>query len=378
MLRKVLIVQEYIPQYRLPFFEMLVRQGRDIGVDISVAYGTPGARNRARNDAVDFSGGIRIEQRERQILGKRLVFRFLPASAEAMDLLILEQARRNLDLYRLLLPRYRSVNPKVALWGHGRDYTHSPSWIDRKLQVFLLKKADWFFAYTEGGKQSALKYGFDESKVSVVQNSIDTESLKTAVSEVGNATIELFEEKNDLRRKTALFLGALDSSKRLDFLFEASDIAASQDSDFRLLIAGDGPSRQDVEEWTRCRTFATYLGTLEGPSKALALASSQVMTMPGRVGLASVDSFASGVPLVSTRWPWHAPEFEYLIDGVNALVTEDNTEAYGYSLIELLNDSERLQSMVDNAKADGLEYTLESMVERFLSGIIGALDGARN
>lgn len=372
-MRKVLILQEYIPHYRLPFFVALTKEASKVGIEIRIAYGDSTGSNSPRRDAVQMPGGIQLAQREWRIAGRRLTLRRLPTEAASADMLVYEQARRNLDLYRVILPTIKRGRRKIALWGHGRDYTKASSAVEVWLQRKLILAADWFFAYTEGAKDAVALTGFDQSKVTVVQNSIDTSELRRSVEQVDAITARRFDLEYDLKGKTALFLGALDSSKRLGFLEEASLIAARLDSNFRLLIGGDGPLREQVEIWARSKPFVSYLGTLSGPAKALALASSQVIAMPGRVGLAAVDSFAAGVPMVTTCWPWHAPEFEYLVSGRNALITADDPEAYATSMVELLGDPDQLDCLVAHAASDAATYTIEEMVRRFLAGVSQAL-----
>jgi hypothetical protein len=42
---------------------------------------------------------------------------------------------------------------------------------------------------------------------------------------------------------------------------------------------------------------------------------SSAIWMPGRVGLVAVDALALGLPVLTTHFPFHAPELEYLVEG---------------------------------------------------------------
>lgn len=371
-MRKVVIVQEYVPQYRVPFFEILQEQAKKQGIDVNVAYGAVSAAQATRRDAKGLEGGISIDQKEWRIAGRRLVIRKISDAIADADMVILEQARRNLDAYRLLTRKVHG-GPVIALWGHGTDYTRQNSSMERRLSRWLTSKADWFFAYTCGGKKSVVENGFPLHQSTVVQNSIDTTSLQASVRSIDSRSVLDFTERNGLQGKTALFIGALDPSKRLTFLEEAGRIAHHLDPDFRLLIAGEGDMRRQVEEWASQHTWMSYLGALFGPEKALAMASSQILAMPGRVGLVAVDSFASALPIITTDWPWHAPEFEYLENGRNAVISPDIASSYAASMIEVLNDSRLLSQLQEAASHDAGKYTVQAMAENFLSGIRGAL-----
>lgn len=368
----VVIVQEYIPHYREPFFMVMHQEAAKVGIDVKVVSGTPGLLGK-RNDSVDLSFGVTLPQREYRLAGRRLTFRRISAVTADADLVVLEQARRNADAYRALA-RSRCNRPMIALWGHGRDYTRKATRLDRAAQRWLTQRADWFFAYTRGGAETVTGDGFRHDRVTVVQNATDTATLKRELADVGDAEVEAFGASYDLRGKTALFMGALDESKRLYFLRDAVSNAYRLDSDVRLLIGGDGPLRTEVAAWERQLDWLSYLGPVRGRDRALAGKAAQVLAMPGRVGLVAVDSFALKTPIVTTNWPWHAPEFEYLENGRNAVIAQDSIEAYAPSLLETLRDKQVIAHMSRSCALDSEIYTIEAMAGNFLKGIIRALE----
>jgi glycosyltransferase involved in cell wall biosynthesis len=369
---RVVILQEYVPGYRVAFFEELKKLCNADGIELEVACGKPNVDQGRRGDEAKLSFARVIAQREWSILGRRLVLRRVRKVLRESDLVIMEQARRNVDVYRLLLPK-RVGNHNVALWGHGKDYTRPTQGLDRVLQRLLTARAAWFFAYTGGGLEAVAAQGYNRAKITVVQNSIDTAALRASIEDVSTAMVDAFSLDNDLEGRSAIFVGALDNSKRLPFLIEAAMRCHEEDQSFRLLIAGDGPLRQWVEKVTEEHTWLTYLGPLSGTNKALALASAQVLAMPGRVGLVAVDSFSAGVPIVTTNWPWHAPEFEYLMDGVNAIITIDSVSSYAQNLLQALRDEDLLSRLRTGCDQSARDITVSAMAENFLGGIHGAL-----
>ncbi|MDQ0824599.1 glycosyltransferase involved in cell wall biosynthesis [Arthrobacter sp. B2I5] len=371
-MKKVVIAQEYVAQYRAPFFSQLREKAEEQGIRLEVAYGEVGIRQASRRDAVHLDFGTPVMQREWNVAGRRIVVRSLAEVTCGADLVILEQARRNVDAYGFLFTKRRD-GPVVALWGHGRDYTRHNSLVERWLVRKLTLKADWFFSYTAGGERAVKEYGYPSERITVVQNSIDTASLRESVRNADPESTARFISDKDLRGKTAIFVGALDPSKRLPFLVEASEMAYSKDSEFRLVIAGEGPMRSQVEEWERKYSWLSYLGPLSGSAKGVALASSQVLAMPGRVGLVAVDSFAAATPIITTEWAWHAPEYEYLVDGSNAIVSANDSHAYAEAVISVLNNAESLAELTDCSRKAADIFTVEAMVDNFLSGIKGAL-----
>lgn len=367
-MNRVAIVQEYVPGYRAPFFGRLQNSAATEGIDVVVAAGKPNRIQASRADSATVNGLREVPQQEWRILGSRVTTRDISSAVQDADFLVLEQARRNVDAYRLL-GRRRSTRP-TALWGHGRDYTHAPRAVSRAAYHWLTRRADWFFSYTEGGKEAVVDLGYPADRVTVVQNSTDTSELASDIASLPARDLSAFTQTHDLRGKTALFIGGIDESKRMPFLLESARQASERDPDFRLLVAGTGRDTSLVENALAHSPWLRYLGPVAGTEKALALASSQVLAMPGRVGLVAVDSFASGLPIMTTNWPWHAPEFEYLQDGTNAVVSPNTVEHFAGSLNALMDDTSRRTKLSLGAIRERDRYTVDEMANRYLQGLL--------
>jgi len=242
------------------------------------------------------------------------------------------------------------------------------------MKQLLTNQGDWFFAYTTGGATAVQESGFRSSRVTVVQNAIDSVGLQHSMSRVTADARAEFSELHDLRGKTGLFIGGLDESKRLNFLIEAADMAYKTDSDFRLIVAGSGEGRSTIAEAAQHRPWLVHLGPLFAADKATALSASDVLLMPGRVGLVAVDSFAAGRPIITTEWPFHAPEFEYLMPGRNSVVTNNDVASYSDAIVATLNDRASLSRLQDRALESAGEYTIVRMASNFLGGLKSLLD----
>lgn len=368
---RVVILQEYVPQYRVPFFLRLIQLGLESGINIQVAAGVANEEQHLRQDGAQAEFIVPIAQKEIGVGNFRIVFRKVQPLIDSANLVILEQARRNLDAYWLLLrPRKRR---KIALWGHGRDFVTRPSRLRRLTMTKLTNAADWFFAYTEGSRNSVVSTGYPVAQTTVVQNSTDTSELVNSTSAISPTQIEDFRRERGLAQHTAIFIGGLDEFKRLPFLFEACRLAFESEEDFRLIVVGNGPLREYVQRLEETEPWIRYLGPLFGHEKALAIAASEVICMPGRVGLVAVDSFATGRPILTTTWPFHGPEFEYLEDGKTCIVSGDSVSMYAKELVQLLNDREKLRAMQQACRGNTRKFTTDEMAARFLEGIQQAL-----
>ncbi len=377
MTPKVAIVHPWLPQYRVPFFRMLKSRAAERGIKIDVFHGEVPPEWRARGDAnVVPEVAEPLRTKWVGVGGRRLAFRNLnPLRARGpYDLIVIEQAVRNVESYRLLIG---ALSRHVAMWGHGRTYTKRAGRLQERVKQWLTLRSRWFFAYTQGGAQAVIRLGFPAERVTVVQNTIDSTSLRELVAQERENANEEFREKYGLDTATAVFVGGLDASKRLDFLIAAGDEVAAVLPQFRLLVIGSGDLEQWLSAQAETRPWLVMVGHSTGPLKARALAASCAILMPGRVGLVAVDSFAAGVPLVTVNHPFHAPEFEYLVPNENALVVADDVQHYVEAIVRIFTNRSLQEALVAGCRASFAQYTLEAMVSNFLDGVEGALQAVR-
>ena len=128
-----------------------------------------------------------------------------------------------------------------------------------------------------------------------------------------------------------------------------------------------------MDDFVARNSWATYLGVVHGRDKARALKAAQAVAIPGTIGLVALDSLVAGTPIVTTDYPYHAPEFDYLADGMTAVVTPNDEHSYADGLVAFLTDRLRQQEMSKRCQIEAQKYTLDDMVRRFLTGVKSAL-----
>lgn len=369
--RRVAIVQPAVHQYRLPFLTRLIAAAEKEDIHIDVFRGETPSAIRARADSGDatFIRGLRT--REWTIRDKALFYRSTSSVRRGRyDLVILEQAVRNIESYELLA---RMGRRRTAFFGHGRTYTKDVAPRQEALKHWLTRRGTWFFGYTQRGVDAVVERGFPRERTTVFNNTIDSAALQADLSAISDTEVAEFSRLHGLRGSTAIYLGGLDTYKRIPFLLESAVMAHEQCSDFRLLIAGNGSDRPLVDEFVARYPWAIYLGGVYGRDKALALKAAQAVSIPGAIGLVALDSLVAGIPIVTTNYPYHGPEFDYLVDGDTAVITHDDVQAYASGLIAFLTDQDRLEAMGKRCKVEARKYSLEHMVDSVLKGIKSAL-----
>ncbi|WP_165372411.1 glycosyltransferase family 4 protein [Nocardioides iriomotensis] len=362
-----MIVQELLAQYRVPFYERLREQLNRADVQLDLVHGRASGQRAMRGDEAHLDWATTVRSIQLPV-GRRRAAVWQPALKQALasDLTIVEHANRQLLNYPLLLTSKVARKPHVAFWGHGANLQSSrPDSFEERFKAASARWPDWWFAYTEGSAERVRRAGFPSDRVTVVQNAIDTSDY--AVNGI---------ERSPRR---CVYVGSLHEHKRLDFLLETAALVAERVDGFELLVVGDGPDRARVEQTARQARWLTYRGALFGKAKAEAVSSSSLTLMPGLVGLGVLDSFASGSPMVTTRIPWHSPEFEYLEDGRNGLVLPGEASAadFAMAVADLLLDPSRLSALREGAIASSRMFSVDEMADRFTGGILNALGSAR-
>lgn len=376
--KKVTLVVPFLSEFRRSFYRRLEEDLDRRGMSLTVAYGAPYSEDQiARQDVIDIDGAVRVRQACLWLAGRPLVHKRLGSLIGSSDVLVVDQSLRNLELYPLLLRQSAGFGPKIAMWDHGRTYTRPQSRLEQSLKYALTRRACWFFAYTDGGARAVTDHGFPRQRVTVVQNAIDSAELQQAMKKLTEVEISRFRTRYGLvPGRTGLFLGALSPSKRPSFLIEAAEAIAEKLPGFKVLVAGAGQDSGLVEEAAARTSVVVSLGQAFGERKALLGAVADVLLMPGLVGLCAVDSFALQTPIVTTSWPWHAPEFEYLEHGRNAVIAPNEPYQYANAVVELLSAPSRLDALRQGCRSSAPRYTVEEMSRRFSEGLVELFRGA--
>jgi glycosyltransferase involved in cell wall biosynthesis len=237
-------------------------------------------------------------------------------------------------------------------WGHGK----SKHIVANAVKRFFVKNAKACVAYDEKGKISYEDLGAHENRVFVAPN-----TLKVSLSE----------DFSQESKSTYLFVGRLQSRKRIDLLLKSFAKIQNELSDhIQIEIVGDGEMELkrlyllslDLQISDRVKFFP---GTTDEAilkehfKKALAYVS------PGIVGLGALHSFAYGVPVVTLGHGNQAPEFSNLSHRINSLIL-NKPEELDSALLQLgsTDISSRLGKMAFHHFSQ--ERTLNHMVKGFL------------
>ena len=370
---RLLIVQPYIPDYRVPFFRELRTALREVDVQLAVAaVGASGDQGLRADDVTAQEGDYRLHERSLSIGSRRVKYRRVGAAIREFrpDLIVVEQAVKNVEGWNLILKSTMGIGPRIGMWGQGRSYSTQQSRVEAEAKQWLTRRSDWFFAYTHGGADFVASHGFPKDRISVLQNSTDTRRLRRDLVTLSSLEITSFVQQHDLTPgRVGLFLGGVDEHKGIRFLLEAARECASRLPGFRLLVGGAGGLAPLVMSAQEAGEPVVYLGRVAGKEKALAMTVADIMMIPEWVGLVAVDALAAGLPILTTNCPSHSPESEYLSPGLTAVFTDHNPVEYAHQSVHLMERPEELKRMSHECTSRSRDLTVENMANRFSSGV---------
>lgn len=365
----VCIIQPVVKQYRVPFFIELEKELAKSDVTLQIVYGEPWPEEAKRGDNSELPEPLGYKVPTYRLFRKLLIQPSLIPWLKA-DLVVLEPANKHALNYLMLLLHGLGLK-RIAYWGHGYDRQTRSDTLGNRFKRKTLHWVTWWFAYTRGAADYVSGQGFDEERITVVENALDTRVFRTLLSEISDMEIE--KERTalgwDAQSRIGVFCGSLYVNKKLDLLFESAQLIHQSIPDFRLLILGGGPLEEEVRKFSEMHEWVCYLGPVFGRQKAVILNMAELWLNPGLVGLGILDGFCAGLPVITTDVTFHSPEIEYLDEGINGLMVPPDVEHYAEAVSSLLEDDELLTRMKKGALDSAKRYNIETMVNNFAQGV---------
>lgn len=370
---RVVFVTTILTQYRVPFHEGVRERLSQRGIQYELLAGAPSASRATREDTVTLPWMLRLPTHYLGSAGP--IWQPILKKIWNCDLAIVTHENKLLANYLAqILGPFRPS--RLALWGHGRNFQANSDSLAEVWKRFWATKCDWWFTYTTGTKALIEAYGFPGNRITVFNNAIDTTKLRRQAASITEA--ELNSRRVQLGISpgpVGVFIGGLHIHKRLQFLIEAAVYVRHEIPNFQLIIVGDGPERATAQKAAALYPWIKFVGALFGREKIEVLKFSDICLMPGLVGLGILDAMAIGLPLVTTNYPFHSPEIEYLRPGVNGVMTDNwqDIEQYAGEVAGLMRDNVRRATLSSEATATASQFTIERMVETFCCGVERAL-----
>jgi len=185
-----------------------------------------------------------------------------------------------------------------------------------------LLRPDAHVVYHEEGARIYRSYGVDPERIFVVRNSTNTEALNDLCLRVQVSTAA--DSGNPHR---ILHVGRLVQWKRVDLLIDALAQLHTEFSNAELVVVGDGPERQRLEEQAKAVGMENqihFVGAVHDPSElAKQLVNCGIYVLAGMGGLSINDAMTAGLPVICSRCD--GTEKFLVRDGENGFIFEEGS-----------------------------------------------------
>jgi glycosyltransferase involved in cell wall biosynthesis len=372
----VSIVNECVTEYRVPVWNGLRALLASHGVRLRVLHGRAHSSFAHRGDTVKLDWSEEVPMREFRLAGKELVYLELGDTMRVSDLVITTQEVRLLHNFRLLWQQMLGQG-RLALMGHGRDQLkRGRTSISENLKIWMSRRVHWWFAYNNYTAREVEGFGYPSERITTFMNSTDTHRLRAFQGQTTSGDLDALRKEIGLGAgPVAIYVGAIDRVKQVGYLIQAARRVRELLPGFELLIVGAGPEREPHRIATEGDSWIHWIPSQFGESKVRHMMLAELYLLPAWVGLGIVDSFALGIPLVTTDRFRHSVEIEYLDHGVNGWMCKGSPDAgeFGEEVALLLQDPALLRSLREGALRAGEGFSVEAMVANLAGGILKAI-----
>jgi len=380
MNEKILIFQRTLTHYRLDVFRKLYQKFGAI-----FCFGKKGPKN-------TFLSTVEPDFPHLKIIDfypspKKETFCFLdiftPLIKYGPDIIITEFSLLIISNYLLLLLR-PFFKYKLILWSHGynrkKGFKPYNSLADR-LRLWWINKADAIILYGQKSKKLIEPY-IKEKKILVAFNTLDTDKLSAIRNNLEKKGKQMI--KNELGFKSKynlIFIGRLLKEKEPDRAIEVFNLVQKKIKDIEFHFIGDGPMKNKLEIMSKSLGISNkvrFWGTVTYDEKTgKLLYASDMMVMPGYVGLSIVHSFCFDCPVMTQSSdgngpPYHSPEIQYLINGKTGFfVPYGDNKKMADVIVEYLLDEDKQKEMKKE-----IRYMVENIcsIENMIRGFKEAIE----
>jgi glycosyltransferase involved in cell wall biosynthesis len=242
--------------------------------------------------------------------------------------------------------------------------------LSQRVKQRLINTADWWFAYTDRSLEVLVESGFPQNMITNVQNSIDDSILKLGMKNTSGKVIDqLKTELNITGDNVALYCGGMHRDKGITFLLDACYEIKKRVPDFEMIWIGSGPEQSIIQKACRNFTWMKYVGPIFGADRVKYFRVCHALLMPGPVGLVVIDSFNTGVPIITTNIRGHGPEISYIENGFNGMVSSYDLGEYAEVVSDYFCCLDKRKILRIGCLKSAEIYTEENMVRNFSTGI---------
>ncbi len=223
----------------------------------------------------------------------------------------------------------RMTGKKVLMWTHG-IHEHYPKWTTRVVLKLFYTQPDILLMYANYNWKYMKEMGCRDKQKRVIHNSLDS-NLQTRLFNEQKKS-DIYEKHFGNRLPTVIYIGRLQTRKKIDQLLKAISILKKNGNEHNLVLVGENVDsdilQKIYEEEGIEKNVWMYGPSYKEETNAELLYNADVCVCPAAVGLTAIHSMSYGTPVISNdNIETQMPEFESIIEGkTGSLFKEDDIE----------------------------------------------------
>ncbi|MBN2214926.1 MAG: glycosyltransferase family 4 protein [Bacteroidales bacterium] len=277
---------------------------------------------------------------------------------------------------------------KFVLWGHGynRNFGFDPkNSFSSKIRLFYLKYSDAVILYSYDAKKELSKY-VNAEKLYVAPNTLNTNALlkiKDNLNSLGENYVK--QQIKFIHDYNLIFIGRLLKNKLPDVLIAVYEkLAPVLNNNVAIHYIGDGvmlPMLKRIVHQKQYEENIFFHGEIHDDFIiGQILFASDIMVMPGYVGLAVNHAFCFDCPVATYKQgqngPFHSPEVEYIEDSKTGFLAESyNLDDLSKKILDYLTNPDLQEKMKKN-----INYLIRNKcsINNMLQGFLDCFNSFEN
>jgi len=351
---RLALQQRVLPSYRIPFFDLLAQSCESMSLFAGlprpvemIVSGKPQIAKFKQADNIHLFGGAFYLCYQKGIIN--WLEEWNP------DSLIVEANPRNLSTSSAVKWMH-ARRRKVVGWGLGSPFLSAPLAGFRQTgRLSFLSQFDALISYSQRGAEEYATLGFPREKIFVAHNS---------VSPAPNQILD--HRPQTIDHATILFVGRLQSRKRVDYLLRA---CAEMESKPRLVIVGDGPERAVLQSLAKdVYPAAEFVGAKHGAGIKPYFAEADLFVLPGTGGLAVQEAMSYGLPVIVAKGD--GTQDDLVREGNGWQINPEDYGALVSTMKNALSDIARLRKMGgESYRIVSEEINIQKMADAFVDAL---------
>ncbi len=233
----------------------------------------------------------------------------------------------------------------------GKDQTYAP------VVTFSINESDAITAVSDNLKDETFRHFDIEKEIIVIPNFVDTDRFQHSNKEHFKKMLAPNGER------ILAHVSNFRKVKRVEDVVTMFEKVHKQ-LPSKLLMIGDGPERQNIEEYCRTLNICSdirFLGKQDQVDEILSI--TDLFVLPSQYesfGLSALEAMACGVPVISTN-AGGLPEIN--VQGVTGYMSEvGDTDDMAKHAIEMLKDEDKLKQFKENAIAHARTFSRQRII----------------